>query len=380
VRKIINICLISLLLLGSAFLNAASNVDLNTEEKSPLRVLTWEGYVTDKDISHVNQILDQQGYHYEIDIISPLAEGAEQMFDLIRGNKTDIAFLTLFFIKMENEQTSRFLQAINTQSPRLKNYKHLLPSLKDLPMGLSEDDIGGKKQPLYIPWGGGAYGFYVNRKQVAAADVPTSVKDLWLPRWKGQFSLNQSQSWYNIGLTLMAMDKSPFHLHELVKVNQRKEILALMSSTSLLQKGLNDLYSNVGHLWKASPEFHENLQIVSSWGPEITRENSKGGNWQLIDFKEGHMVWLDTINFVKGLTGKKLEAAEIFANYFIGKEVQARITKELSMVAASSLVEANELFGDRNKIFNEEMFVPPYDAISYSIMQKMVNRAERFIP
>ena len=107
------------------------------------------------------------------------------------------------------------------------------------------------------------------------------------------------------------------------------------------------------------------------------RENSKGRNWQLINFKEGHMVWLDTINFVKGLSGLKLEAAEVFANYFIGKKVQARVSQELSMLAASSLVEGNALFGDRKEIFNEKMFVPPYDAISYSIMKKMTDRVER---
>ncbi|EDQ02269.1 hypothetical protein [Shewanella benthica] len=47
------------------------------------------------------------------------------------------------------------------------------------------------------------------------------------------------------------------------------------------------------------------------------------------------MAWLDTINFVKGLEGRKLEAAQIFANYFIGKQVQTRVSQELSMVPVS---------------------------------------------
>jgi len=43
--------------------------------------------------------------------------------------------------------------------------------------------------------------------------------------------------------------------------------------------------------------------------------------------KVGHMVWLDTINFVKGLTGAKVKAAEIIANYVIGKKYKLKLAK-----------------------------------------------------
>ena len=68
--------------------------------KSRLRILSWEGYVTPEDLSAVNLLLEEQNYGYEAVVIEPLSEGAEQMFDLIRGNKADVTFLTLFFIKM----------------------------------------------------------------------------------------------------------------------------------------------------------------------------------------------------------------------------------------------------------------------------------------
>jgi len=75
-----------------------------------------------------------------------------------------------------------------------------------------------------------------------------------------------------------------------------------------------------GHLWIKAPEFRDDLLIVTSWGPEIMRENNKGGKWKFLEFKKGYMLWLDTICFAKGVKGKKLEVAEIFANYFIGKK------------------------------------------------------------
>jgi len=349
---------------------------LHANNKSPLRILTWEGYVTPEDLEAVNSRLEEKGYLYEATVIKPYAEGAEQMFDLIRGKKVDISFLTLFFIKMMNEQTSKLLQTIDTHSPRLSNYQHLIPSLTHLPMGMSSShEFDKKSMPLYIPWGGGAYGFYIDRNRVKAADVPKSVKELWLPKWKNKYSLNQSQEFYNIGLAFMGMGKSPFLFHELVLAGKRNEIVKTMSSIGELQQKLNRLYANAGHFWKASPEFKKDLLIVSSWGPEITRENQAGADWRMIEFNEGHMVWLDTINFVKGLKGKKLEAAEIFANYFIGEKVQSRIARELTMVAASSEVGNEPGLGNATTIFNDNMFVPPYDNISYSIMKRMTDAA-----
>jgi len=164
-------------------------------------------------------------------------------------------------------------------------------------------------------------------------------------------------------------------LHNLALSDRRNEIVNMIRSGGELQHKTNTLYQNAGHLWAASPTFKPKLEIVSSWGPEISHENKQGGNWQKINFKEGDMVWLDTINFVKGMNGLKLEAAEIFANYFIGKKVQSRISRDLSMVAASSKVEVNKTLGDADKLFDSGLFVPPYDAISYSVIKRMTDKS-----
>ena len=49
-----------------------------------LRVLTWEGYVLPEEVKEVNRILKKRGYPHRIKVIFPYAEGAEQMFRLIR--------------------------------------------------------------------------------------------------------------------------------------------------------------------------------------------------------------------------------------------------------------------------------------------------------
>lgn len=337
-----------------------------------LRVLTWEGYVTEDDVDKVNTLLKEQGYKYKVDIVFPYAQGADQMFDIIRAKQCDITFLTLFFIKMQKEKTAKLIQAIDIHSPRLTNYADLHPNLTGLDMGMNR-----KNQPLYIPWGGGIYGFYVNKNKVADDEVPESIDALWQNKWKNTFSLNQSQEWYNLGLALMRQGLSPFYLYEALQQDDRKTVLEIAEPKGVTQQQLSSLYRAAGDFWKTSPKFHQDLLIVSSWGPEIYAENSKGANWQLIDFKEGHMAWLDTINFVKGLEGRKLEAAEIFANYFISKQVQTRVSRELSMVPASRLAPINTMLGDASKILKENMFVPPYDHSSYEIMKKMTDKANK---
>ena len=334
-----------------------------------LRVFTWDGYVTDADIINVNVLLAENGYDIKVEVIDTFADDADQMFNVIRSGHVDVAFLTLFFIKMKGQRIERLLQPIDTNSSRLSNYKALEPTLTDIPIGMQGSD------KLYIPWGGGAYGFYANRDVVSQEEQPVSLADLWKPQWKGKVSFNRSQEWYNIGITLMAMGKSPFYINQLVEQDRREELLQLKAENSGFVKKLALLYGNAGNLWNSGTVFSDNLHIVSSWGPEIVRENKKGANWQLIQFKEGNMVWLDTINFVGTLQGKKLEAAEIFANYFIGKQVQNRIVNALSMVAASTLVDRNPLIDNNAAFFQNELFVPPYDTVSGNVVTSLTNRA-----
>ncbi|MBW8186607.1 extracellular solute-binding protein [Shewanella nanhaiensis] len=362
----------SLILAISSLLFSTSSISDESSETQVIRVLTWEGYVTDGDISRVNQLLQEQGYGYHVEVISPYAEGAEQMYNLIRGKECDITFLTLFFIKMKKEQTAKLLQPVNIDSPRLTNYQHLYPNLTRLKMGVDRDGL-----PLYIPWGGGIYGFYIDHDRVTPSLIPYSVKALWQPEWRHKFSLNGAQEWYNIGLTLMSQGESPFYLYEEFQKENRSGVMVKSAPDGAFQTQLTALYDAAGSFWTDAPTFNDELLIVSSWGPEIHAENVRGGNWELIDFEEGHMAWLDTINFVKGLSGRKLEAAEIFANYFIGKEVQNRISNELSMVPASQIVPVNTILGDPDKILNENMFVPPYDQRSYGLMKKMLERAKK---
>lgn len=335
-----------------------------------LRIFTWAGYVTAEDITQVNKILLNKGYNYQVEVIATKAEDADQMFSVIRNKQCDITFLTLFFIKMHGEQISRLLQPIDINSPRLSNYKNLDPELTQIPMGMQS----GK--PLYIPWGGGIYGFYVNTIKVKPQDIPRSVKDLWTDKWRNKFSLNQGQFWYNVGLTLQALDYHPFYLEQLAQKNDRSTLKILLSQQGVVLNKLKQFYNNAGGFWQSSTQFSEDLEIVSSWGPEIKSQNDKGGKWQLINFEEGHLAWLDTINFVSGLKNEKLAAAEVVANYFIDKKVQQRIVDELSMLPAAVNLESRGLLDRYPNLFRSDLFVPPYSQLSYSLMQQLVEQVE----
>lgn len=338
--------------------------------KEELRILTWDGYITKSDVKKLDKIFESNDLFMKVKVINPYASGPDQMFDIIRSKKCDVSFLTLFFIKMNKEKITTLLEPINVKSKRLTNYKKLLPSVKNQKMGM----LNGK--PLYIPYGGGVYGFYVDMNKVSKKDVPKSINELWLPKWKNKISLNSTQIWYNIGISLLALGMPPFHLNDLLKSGERASVLKIMKDDSIVQKKLNALYNQSGNFWTTGTEFHKDLRIVSSWGPEIKERNDKfNGNWQIINFKEGNVVWLDTINFIKGISGNKLIAAELMANYFIGKEAQQRIVTDLSMISASSLTRNNPRITKNPDLFRSDRFVPPYSRSANNVMKIIHDRA-----
>ncbi len=334
-----------------------------------LRVFTWEGYVEPAEVDAVNALLKKQGYgDITVKVIASYAQGPEQMFNVLRAGKADISFLTLNYIQMQNGKIAKLLQPINTDSPRLTNYSKLSPALTHIPMAMSD----GK--PLYLPWGGGAYGIWANMDKLSPAELPVNINDLWDKKWKGKLALSSGQVQPNIALASMAMGKAPFYIHDVA--SNRSALGVVADPNGAMQVKVNSLYAQVGQFWFEGPDFKDpNVVLVASYGIAASAINAQGGNWRLVNFKEGNTVWLDTINFHIDLNGRKREAAEIFANYFIGKSVQDRVVNGLGMVAASSLVTKNPLIDDNPKFFAVEMFWPPYDRASDNVMLQMSRRA-----
>ena len=327
-----------------------------------LRVFTWYGYVTPEDVTAVNELLKAQGYDIKAEVITPLAESSDQMFEVLQAGKADVSFLTLNFIMMQEGRIAKLLQPIRTGSPRLSNLRYVNPSLALLPMGSTNFD------PLYIPFGGGTYGIWANLAFYKPSELPKSINELVVnPKWKGKLSLTRGQVSPNIALASLCLNKNPFMLNDLVKAGQLDDARHYLGE--LLPK-LRALHAQVGTFWDVSPTFKDD-QLTACYGIEIPAENAKGGKWTRIHFQEGATVWLDTINFHRRLSGRKLEAAEIFANYFIGKQVQERIVNELNMVGVSSLVKPNPQLDEDPNFFDSKMLLPPYDTAAYDAMKKL---------
>ncbi len=342
---------------------------VGVSQAETVRVFTWEGYVEPQEISAVNALLKEKGYsEYTIKVIQPWDEGPEHMFKVLRAGKADISFLTLNYIKMQGDKISKLLQPIDTSSPRLSNFSKLSDALTSIPMAMMD----GK--PLYLPWGGGAYGIWANMDKLKEAELPNSVKDLWDKKWKGKLALSSGQVQPNIAIAALALNKAPFYLNDMA--TDRPKLAQESESSSDIQTKMNTLYAQVGQFWPGGPDFNDpNVVLVASYGIAASAANANDGNWQLINFKEGNTVWLDTINFHKDLKGRKLEVAEIFANYFIGKAVQDRVVDGLGMVAASSLVDKNPLIDKNPNFFSVDMFWPPYKKAADNIMLLISDRA-----
>ena len=332
-----------------------------------INVFTWDGYVEPQEVTAINKILKEKGYDYTVTVISPLAEGPEQMFTVLRKGKADISFLTLNYINMQNRRIAQLLQPINTSSPRLPNYQKLIPAMKDIPFGMD------KGKHLYVPWGGGAYGIWANMNVLEEGELPKSIKDLWDSKWQGKLSLTNSQIQPNLALVMMALDKPPFALNDA----SRDELRAAVRNDGEVQQKTNALYANVGKFWGGVPDFNDpTLQLVSSYGIAAAAANKAGGNWKLLPLTEGNTVWLDTINIHKGVSGKKLEAVEIFINYWLSPPVQKRVVDGLGMVAASTEVSNPLLDADPN-FFKEGFFWPPWKKQADNIMLKISKTAQK---
>ncbi|CAK0763507.1 Spermidine/putrescine-binding protein [Gammaproteobacteria bacterium] len=333
-----------------------------------LHVFTWEGYVASEDIAAVDQLLEKAGNPVRVEVIKPWAEGPDQMFNILRSGAADLSFLTLNYIKMNHEKTAKLLQPIDTS--KIPNYEKVLPALREIPMGIQ----AGK--PLYVPFGGGAYGIWANTKKITPADMPKSINDLLDPKWKGHLSLTRGQIQPNIALALMAMGNSPFYINDLIVQGSRNEVIKLVDKKSEAQIKLNQLYAQVGSFWDGAPEFPDNLWLVASYGIEIAGLRAKGELWNLVKFKEGNTVWMDTMNIHGSLTGEKLQAAYTFINYFLTPAVQNRVVNSLSMVAVTRDVK-NPLIEENPNFFDPTKFWPPYELQADNVMKSMSNAAMR---
>lgn len=353
----------------SILLLILTSLSFTTTHAEPIKILSWEGYVSPQDINTVNGILKNKGYKHQLEVIQPWAEGPHQMYSLLKNNKADISFLTLNYINQKAGKIARLLQPINTNSPRLTNYKYLLPELTGISMGTVNNEV------LYIPWGGGAYGIWANMNKLNNNQLPHKVADLWDRKWFGKLSLSKGQTEPNIALASLALGKKPFYLNH--HTIPSRELYKMTSADSSIQQKVNGLYQQVGAFWEASPTFSDDLLLVASYGFGAAQANKEGGNWKLIDFEDGNTVWLDTINFHKNLSGTKLEAAEIFANYLIGKKVQQKMVNQLGMVGVTNELISNPMLQDNPNFFKNELLWPPYNKKVSMVLRKLSKQAMR---
>ncbi|WP_165668426.1 ABC transporter substrate-binding protein [Metapseudomonas otitidis] len=333
-----------------------------------LRILTWEGYVSAKDLVAINHALAEQGLPVKAEVITPYAEGPEQMFMLLRSGRADLSFLTLNYLKMQQGRMTGLLQPIDPT--RLKRFKQLLPQLAHLDMGMDGDRL------LYVPFGGGTYGIWANMQKLNKDELPRHLGDLLQPRWKGKLSLTSGQVQPNVALAFLALGDPPFLLHDLMRSGKRKDAKRLAAEGSPAQDFLNRLYGQVDEFWVSAPQFRDKQLLVASYGPEIAARRARGENWQRVEFAEGDTAWLDTMNIVKGVSGEKLQSAYLVIDYFLSEEVQRRVVRELNMVAVVSTVD-NPMLANDPKLFSAERFWPAYDRTADNLMHKMSMQAMR---
>ena len=164
-----------------------------------LRVLTWPGYA-DPDLVKVFE--QQTGSKVEITTI----DSDEVMWQKLNKNKAD----DFDVFAVNTAELQRYIQAgmvVPVQVTNIPNTAKQLPRFRDLKgiPGLVHD-----KKAYAIPYTYSEMGLIFDKQQVKT--VPTSLRVLWEPRYRGKVLLYNGAS-HNFSLAAQAMgDTSPYQI------------------------------------------------------------------------------------------------------------------------------------------------------------------------
>ena len=234
------------------------------EDSGPLQILEWEGYQKPDfhmgfESDHPNAKLD---YQYA-------ASSNEFLTKVKTGAKVDIAHPCSPGIR--DWVDAGLVAPIDTT--RLKNWDQLDPKQREL------GNIDGKY--YYVPWDWGYESLIVNTERVPDGKVPGSWADLWDPRYRGQFSMED----YPEAAVAMASDalKLPYPNLTDDQLEQVKQKLV-------------ELKPNVRTLWTTSAEIIQQMtngdvSIGFGWNDQYANIKAVGTPVVYTEPAEGRRAW-----------------------------------------------------------------------------------------
>ena len=270
---------------------------LAANDAGPLALLEWSGY----EIPDFTNAFTSKFSDVKLDF--QFADGGASFFSKV---KTGAAVVDIAHPCSNWTQTwvdNDMIAPIDIS--RLANWDQLDPTMRDL--GKVGDQV------YFIPWDWGFDSMIVNTDTVKAADIPTSWKDLWDPKYAGRIALEDyAEVMVALAAAAWALPYPDLSDADLAVVKEK----------------LIELKKNVKTFWGAASEV---VQLMSSgevdmaygWNDTYSNVLKAGVNATYIEPAEGRAGWV--CGFVVPKTTQHYDLALAYIDAAISKETGAQL-------------------------------------------------------
>jgi putative spermidine/putrescine transport system substrate-binding protein len=290
------ICLLALLVCGSLFATAPA-----TAGESVLRVLAWPGYA-DPDVVKAFEAR----FHAKVEVT--LVDSDEALWDNMHaGRMPQFDVLAANTAEIQRYTQEHMLAPLDLA--QIPNTRRQLPRFQALS---SIDGLTAGGKVYAIPFTYSSMGLIYDRKQIAVA--PTSMAELWNPRYRGKV-LDFNSAQHNFSFAALALGYSdPFQLSP----TQTREIALKLID---LRRNLLTYYT----LPEEATAFFVQHKVALMFGNYGTQQLAQlrraGADVGYVIPDEGALAWLDCWAMTSAAANRPLALAWI--NYMLEPDVSA---------------------------------------------------------
>ena len=290
------ICLLALLVCGSLFATAPATAGENV-----LRVLAWPGYA-DPDVVKAFEAR----FHAKVEVT--LVDSDEALWDNMHaGRMPQFDVLAANTAEIQRYTQEHMLAPLDLA--QIPNTRRQLPRFQALS---SIDGLTAGGKVYAIPFTYSSMGLIYDRKQIAVA--PTSMAELWNPRYRGKV-LDFNSAQHNFSFAALALGyPDPFQLSP----TQTREIALKLID---LRRNLLTYYT----LPEEATAFFVQHKVALMFGNYGTQQLAQlrraGADVGYVIPDEGALAWLDCWAMTSAAANRPLALAWI--NYMLEPDVSA---------------------------------------------------------
>ena len=307
-----------------------------------IRVLNWNGYGTDEPWA-VEAFTAATGHTVTHDYFN----SEQEMLTKLRTNPGDYDVVLINSAYTGQARAEGLIQAIDVAG--MRNVPDIAPNL------MANEELAPGGEVYGVPWVWGITGFAYNTKSVDPA--PTSLDDLWAPRFKGRVGWRDDPV-ESVQFAALATGQGINDIRDLDAVRAKLE--ALMPQIRTFWSSENDW-----NQFMSAGEF----VVATYWSGSASRSKTKFGlPVEFVVPEEGAIGWLDGLSIAAG--SMHVEAAKQFIDWMIDPEFYLRWDTEVGAPASANAAAAAALPADA---FNRRVLGDPENVARVQVMKPVAD-------